>query len=209
VVVMAEVENTTHAGIAAVNEASAIVRPPHVLAAEAAIEALAVTPLTMSQRLKFSLTRVMEMTFPAERQTAVAARIKELCDVGMACIKRYLVDSFEREHIQFWHEIQLLSRPVPQPTERERIGLQIARAWTGPRGCPEIDELFSAMTPEEKVLRFDFEKVIVAGPRGERILTRRALRLRSRPSYSTISEADWIDRFGPIREPHAGKPAGA
>jgi len=198
-----ETENSKGQSGVAAGEAAATVKAPHVVAVEVAMELLETTPLTMHQRLKFDLARVATMAFPAERQQLAAARIKEYQMVGTECIRQYSIDGFDRERSAFWQKIQELSRPPVQPTERERIGLALSKLWTVRGGAPEIDALFMALKPGETVKSFDWEKAVVAGPAGERILTRRALRLRDRPSYSTVSEEDWINRSAPIRPPEA------
>lgn len=162
---MAEVENSNESGVAA-SEAAAIVKAPHVLAAEAAMEMLATTPLTMHQRFKFDLARVATMSFPAERQQLVAARIKEYQLVGTECIRQYSIDGFDRECTSFWQKINELSRPPMQPTEYGRMALPISKLWRGPNGCPEIDQLFASLKPGETIKSFDWEKAVVAGPGG-------------------------------------------
>ena len=200
---MMETENSNeHSGVAA-SEAPAIVKPPHVAAVEAAMEMLATTPLTMHQRFKFDLARVATMSFPVERQQLVAARIKEYIMVGAECIRQNSIGGFDRERSAFWQKINELSRPPVQPTEHERWALPISKLWRGPNGCPEIEQLFAALKPGETIKSFDWEKAVVGGPGGERILTRRELRLRDRPAYSTISEEDWIARSAPIKPPEA------
>jgi hypothetical protein len=192
---------------AAARDAEGIAKPPHVLAAEAAMESLATTPLTMRQRLTFDLARVAGLAFAADRQEAVAARIRDYQRVAMECIRHYSLDGFDRERIVFWRKIDELSRPPVKLTERERVGAQIAQAWRGgPRGCPELDELFAALKPSERIKSWNWQQAVVAGPEEERVLTRRALRLRSRPNYSNVTEDQWVDRYGPIQPAEAGAP---
>ena len=188
---------------AVAHDASTIAKPPHVVAA-AAIEELNSRPLTMSQVCKTDMVRVMQMSFPESRQGEVKARIELYRSVAIVCIENYSLHAFQRERTRFWGDMQRLSQPAPEPTERERIGLAISKLWRGNiRGCPEVDQLFTELRPGEKVKSFDWRGVLIGGPAGERSLTREELRLRDRPRYSTVSEKDWIARYGEIRPPEA------
>jgi hypothetical protein len=147
--------------------------------------------------------RVRRGAFHPSRLAEVSKLVDDYkCEIGLSgCIPLAGRDYFEHRTAQLELKLQPLHHPKPAPTERERLGSVIAKAWNGPRGCPELDELFQAMKLGEHVVSFDWEKAIVRGPEGERTLTRRALRLRSRPAYSTFSEDEWCNRFGPIRPP--------
>jgi hypothetical protein len=110
-----------------------IVKPPHVLAAEQAIEALATSPLTMPQRLKFDLVRIASMSFAPNREAKVAARVKEYEGTASECIRHYSIDGFDRERSAFWRDIGELSRPVNEPTFADNLAGHVAgmnqRGW--------------------------------------------------------------------------------
>jgi hypothetical protein len=118
--------NNGDLGEAAAHEAEGLVKPPHVLAAEEAIEALATSPLTMPQRLKFDLARIASMSFAANREARVAARVKEYERTASECIRHYSIDGFDRERSAFWREIGELSRPVAQPTFADNLAGHVA-----------------------------------------------------------------------------------
>lgn len=164
-------------------------------------------PLTLEGRFEGYLSRCADRIeageFPEIRIAEVLKAICEFADTidRSDCIARGNVDFYNIESARLRDQLTRLHRPPARPAERERIGPAIAKLWTGPRGCPEFDQLFAILTPEEQIVSFDWQGAVVSGPAGERTVTRRALRLRDRHIYSTFSEDAWVDRHGPIRPP--------
>jgi hypothetical protein len=202
-VVVMEVEENGHAGPGAEAAFEQVVR-----GLEGMFErAPDVRPRTLEGRYERygarCVARIRAGMFPEVRLEEVKKAFAEFAgEIERAdCIARGNVDFYNEKVARLEHQLNLLTSPPPEPTERERLGFAIARLWTGPRGCPEIDELFGALAPGEKIEGFDWQGATIVGPAGARVLSRRALRLRSRPSYSTLTEDDWIARHAPIRPP--------
>jgi hypothetical protein len=61
----------------------------------------------------------------------------------------------------------------------------------------DFDLLMRFKWSDESIEAMDWQKVITS----KRTLTRVALRLMDRPSYSTVDPDAWVARYGPILEP--------
>jgi hypothetical protein len=55
------------------------------------------------------------------------------------------------------------------------------------------------LKPNEKILEMNYERAVT----NQRTLTRVALRLMDRPSFSTIDDNAWLAKYPPIRRPAA------
>jgi hypothetical protein len=206
-----EVENNNQSqeGVAAARDASAIVKPPHVLAADAAIEALQTMPLTMEQRLKFDLERVATMTFAADRQHKVAARVQEYQRIGLECIRHYSIDGFDRECSGFWRDISELARPIPPPTFADNLSAHIPGmnnlGWLGSECEALAHYAAGGANGSDRIVSYTVNHAVLASGR---TVTRVQIREGLRPAWQSAERWEQTPVFQAMKRAHDAAVAG-
>jgi len=150
--------------------------------------------LRFEERVNAQFRAIVASIRPHESKKAqAAAKIKTAAAAIVAGLRRSDPDLVNKALGDFDREYRLtgLEMPPIEPTPQQRYGDNFLRwGWRG----EEIDAAIARMKPSD-VVKVDWDRFTIGG----RTITREAIRLSLKPRYSSYSDAQWLDRFGPMK----------
>jgi hypothetical protein len=146
--------------------------------------------------LKKTLERSREWAHvhPAKAEQA-AGIVREFKRAALEALERFDYAAVSKAIDSFHHNMRFsgLSMPPVEPSQKDKWAPAMLRyGWSG----WDIDTFFTHyLKSGQKVGKVTWEGATI----GERTVTRAGMRLAAKPKTSPVSDADWINQWGPIR----------
>lgn len=159
--------------------------------AEATIAEILDPGLTPQGRAAEAVRRFIKDVHPTKETPAVQA-LEIFKPAALECIRTGDDRELARQIRLLHGHVPDLRQPVPVKTPIERaLPLMISNGWHG----AEID-IVRSLSVGKAIGRVSWDGIEIGGE----WRTRQAIRLSARAKWSQTGDAEWVRRFGPIRE---------